>query len=83
MSLDESVEKIFAAYLTLPMVLIRPHLFGWLEQGELPRDLTDKEMEELDSYMEPWIDDFEAVRYQACKRVKLDTLKSVKSFFTA
>jgi hypothetical protein len=65
LSFDESVEKIFSAYPTLPMVLIRSHLFSWLEQGELPGDLSDEEMEELDSLMEPWIDDLEAVRYQA------------------
>ena len=64
LSFDESVEKIFSAYPALPKVLIRSHLFGWLEQGELPSDLSDEEMEELDSLMEPWIDDLEAVRYQ-------------------
>ena len=31
------------------MVLIRSHLFGWLEQGELPGDLSDEEMEELNT----------------------------------
>ena len=33
LAFDESVEKICTAYTTLPMVLIRSHLFGWLEQG--------------------------------------------------
>ena len=65
LSFDESVEKVFAAHPTLPMVLIRSHLFGWLEQGELPGNLSDEEIEELDSLMEPWIDDIEAVRYQS------------------
>ena len=64
LSFDESVERTSTAYKTLPRVLIRSHLFGWLEQGELPGDLTDEEMEELDSLMEPWIDDLEAIRYQ-------------------
>jgi len=65
LSFDKSVERISTAHPTLPMVLIRSHLFGWLEQGELPGDLSDEEMEELDSLMEPWIDDLEAVRYQS------------------
>ena len=65
LSFDESVEKISTAHPTLPMVLIRSHLFGWLEQGELPGNLSDEEMEQLDSLMEPWIDDLEAVRYQS------------------
>lgn len=65
LSFDESVERISTAHPTLPMVLIRSHLFGWLEQGELPGDLSDEEMEELDSLMEPWIDDLETVRYQS------------------
>lgn len=64
LSFDDSVVRICAAYPTLPEVLIRSHLFGWLEQGELPGDLSDEEMEELDSLMEPWIDDLETVRYQ-------------------
>jgi len=65
LSFDDSVQRICAAHPTLPAVLIRSHLFGWLEQGELPGDLSDEEMEQLDSLMEPWIDDLEAVRYQA------------------
>lgn len=63
LSFDDSVMRICTAYPKLPAVLIRSHLFGWLEQGELPGDLSEEEMEELDSLMEPWIDDLEAVRY--------------------
>ena len=63
LSFDDSVQRICAAYPALPAVLIRSHLFGWLEQGELPGDLSEEELEELDSLMEPWIDDLEAVRY--------------------
>lgn len=64
LSFNDSVKRISAAYPTLPETLIRSHLFGWLEQGELPGDLSDEEIEELDTLMEPWIDDLEAVRYQ-------------------
>ena len=64
LSFDDSVKRICNAYPKLPVVLIRSHLFGWLEQGELPGDLSDEEVDELDSLMEPWIDDLEAVRYQ-------------------
>lgn len=64
LSFDDSVKRICTAYPTLPTILIRSHLFGWLEQGELPGDLSDEEMEELDFLMEPWIDDLEAIRYQ-------------------
>ncbi len=64
LSFDDSVKRICAAYPKLPVVLIRSHLFGWLEQGALPGDLSDDEVDELDSLMEPWIDDLEAVRYQ-------------------
>jgi hypothetical protein len=48
----------------MPVVLIQSHLVGWLEQGELPGDLSDEEMENLDSRMEPWIADLDAIRYQ-------------------
>lgn len=65
LSFDDSVKRICSTYPTLPPALIRSHLFGWLEQGELPGDLSDDEMEQLDSLMEPWIDDLETVRYQA------------------
>lgn len=64
LSFEDSVKRICTAYPTLPAILIRSHLFGWLEQGELPGDLSDEEMEELDALMEPWIDDLEAVRHQ-------------------
>ena len=65
LSFDESVEKISTAHPTLPMVLIRSNLFGWLDQGELPGNLSDEEMEELDSLMELLIEDLKAVRYQS------------------
>lgn len=64
LSFDDSAKRICTAYPTLPEVLIRSHLFGWLEQGEIPGDHSEEEMEELDSLMEPWIDDLEPVRYQ-------------------
>lgn len=65
LSFDDSVKRICAAYPTLPAQLIRSHLFGWLEQGDLPGDLSEEESDELDALMEPWIDELEAVRYQA------------------
>jgi len=61
---DDSVQRICTAYPTLPTILIRSHPFGWLEQEELPGDLSDEEKEELDSLMELWIDDLDALRYQ-------------------
>lgn len=64
LSFDDSVARICSAYPTLPAALIRSHLFGWLEQGELPGDFSNEQMEELDALIEPWIDDLEAVRYQ-------------------
>ena len=64
LSFDDSVVRICSAYPTLPAALIGSHLFGWLEQGELPGDLSDEEMEKLDALMEPWIDNLEAIRYQ-------------------
>ena len=64
LSFDDSVVRICNAYPTLPAALIRSHLFSWLEQGELPGDLSDEEMEKLDALMEPWIDNLEAIRYQ-------------------
>ena len=64
LSFDDSARRICNAYPALPAVLIRSHLFGWLEQGDIPGDHSEEKMEELDSLMEPWIDDLEAVRYQ-------------------
>jgi len=64
LSSDESVKRICTAHPELPAVLIQSHLIGWLAQGELPGELSDKEIDELDSQMEPWIAELDAFRYQ-------------------
>ena len=57
LSIDESVQRIAARYPDLPAELIRVHLIGWLEMDELPGDLTEEEMQEMDELVSAWADE--------------------------
>jgi len=42
--------------------LIRIHLIGWLEMDDLPVDLTEEEMEEMDELVSAWADELNGFR---------------------
>ena len=62
LSIDESVERIRASHSELPAELIRVHLIGWLEMDDLPGDLTEDEMEEMDKLVSAWADELNDIR---------------------
>ena len=62
LSIDESVQRISASHSELPAELIRVHLIGWLEMDDLPGDLTEEEMEEMDELVSAWADELNGIR---------------------
>jgi hypothetical protein len=62
LSIDESVQRISAHHPDLPVELIRVHLIGWLEMDDLPGDLTEDEMEEMDLLVSAWADELNGIR---------------------
>ena len=62
LSIDGSVQQIGASHPDLSMELIRVHLIGWLEMDDLPGDLTEDEMEEMDELVSAWADELNGIR---------------------
>jgi hypothetical protein len=62
LSIDESVQRIGASHPDLPVELIRVHLIGWLEMDDLPGDLTEEEIEEMDILVSAWADELNGIR---------------------
>lgn len=61
LSFDESVQRISAGYPEIPVELIRSHLIGWLEMGELPGDLLDDQIDELDELVTAWAEELTGI----------------------
>jgi hypothetical protein len=66
LSIERSAERIHAMYPDMPLELIEPHVFGWLENCA-PERYSEQEMEELDRLLQPWIDDYERALYKTKK----------------
>jgi len=62
LSIDESVQRIGTTHPDLPEELIRVHLIGWLEMDDLPGDLTEDEMQEMDELVSAWADELNGIR---------------------
>ena len=62
LSIDESVQRISVSHSELPAELIRVHLIGWLEMDDLPGDLTEDQMEEMDILIWAWADELNGIR---------------------
>ena len=59
--LDERVyafERIHAEHPGVARDLIEPHVLGWLESCA-PKSCSERQIEELDRLIEPWLDDYE------------------------
>jgi len=61
LSVDESVERIAASYPDVPTELIHSRLVGWLEMGELPGDLPQGQMDEMDELVTAWADELRGI----------------------
>ena len=58
LSIEQSAERIHAERPGLPRYLIETHVLGWLENCA-PESYSERQLEELDRLIEPWLDDYE------------------------
>jgi len=67
LSIEQSVTRIHAGHPGVARELIETHVLGWLESC-VPDSCAERELEELDRLIEPWLDDYKrksrAVRSQ-------------------
>ena len=58
LSIEQSAERIHAGHPDMPRELIETHVVGWLESCA-PESCSERQLEELDRLIEPWLDDYE------------------------
>ncbi|HUN41686.1 MAG TPA: hypothetical protein VMU81_15485 [Acetobacteraceae bacterium] len=58
LSIKQSAERIHAAHPDVSPSLIETHVLGWLENCA-PESYSERQLEELDRLIEPWLDDYE------------------------
>jgi len=58
LSIRQSAERIHAEHPGVARDLIEPHVLGWLESCA-PKSCSERQIEELDRLIEPWLDDYE------------------------
>jgi hypothetical protein len=58
LSIKQSVARIHAGHPALARDLIETHVLGWLESCA-PESCSERQLEELDRLIEPWLDDYE------------------------
>ena len=58
LSIEQSAERIHAEHPGIPRDLIETHVLGWLENCA-PDSYSERQLEELDRLIEPWLDDYE------------------------
>jgi len=58
LSIEQSAERIRAEHPGVPRDLIETHVVGWLESC-VPESCSERQLEELDRLIEPWLDEYE------------------------
>jgi len=58
LSIEQSAGRIHAEHPGVPRELIETHVLGWLESCA-PESCSERQIEELDRLIEPWLDDYE------------------------
>ena len=58
LSIEQSAERIHAAHPGVARELIETHVLEWLENCA-PESCSERQLEELDWLIEPWLDDYE------------------------
>jgi hypothetical protein len=58
LSIAQSAERIHAGHPGVACELIETHVLGWLESC-VPESCSERQLEELDRLIEPWLDDYE------------------------
>ena len=66
LSIGQSAARIHAGHLDMPRELIETHVVGWLESC-VPEAYSERQLEELDRLIEPWLDDYERTSRAARK----------------
>ena len=66
LSIEQSAERIHAGHPDVPRDLIETHVLGWLESCT-PESYSERQLEELDRLIEPWLDDYERTSRAARK----------------
>jgi hypothetical protein len=57
LTIDQSVEKIYKQT-GINIEAIRSHIIGWLEMEYQPKGLDDDQMEQFESQLDAWIDEY-------------------------
>ncbi len=57
LSIDESVQRIYAEFPEYPIDLIEGRLISWLEMEFTPTGYSQKQMDAMDRLTEEWVDD--------------------------
>ena len=58
LSIEQSAERIHADHPGVACDLIETHVVGWLESC-VPESYSERQLDELDRLIEPWLDDYE------------------------
>jgi hypothetical protein len=58
LSIEQSVARIHAGHPGVACELVETHVLGWLESC-VPESCSERQLEELDRLVEPWLDDYE------------------------
>ena len=58
LSIEQSAERIHASHPGVACDLIETHVVGWLESCA-PESCSERQLDELDRLIEPWLDDYE------------------------
>jgi hypothetical protein len=58
LSIEQSTDRIHAAHPGVPRHMIETHVLGWLENCA-PESYSERQLEELDRLIGPWLDDYE------------------------
>ncbi len=66
LSIEQSAERIRAGHPNVARELIETHVLGWLESCA-PEAYSERQLEELDRLIEPWLDDYERMSRAARK----------------
>ena len=66
LSIEQSAERIHAGHPGVPHDLIETHVLGWLESW-VPESCSERQIEELDRLIEPWLEDYERTSRAARK----------------
>jgi hypothetical protein len=66
LSIEQSAARIHAGHPGVACELIETHIVGWLESCA-PESYSERQLEELDRLIEPWLDDYECTSRAAGK----------------